>query len=50
MYDASFRTVRVIDSAANCPELPIVVGAGHAKTAVRLGSGALPLDTKIPVL
>jgi hypothetical protein len=50
MYDASFRTVRVIDSAANCLELPIVIGAGHAKVAVSLGNGALPLDTEIPVL
>jgi hypothetical protein len=30
--------------------LPIVIGAGHAKAAVRLGNGALPLDTEIPVL
>jgi hypothetical protein len=50
MYDANFRTVRVIDSAANYPELPIVVNAGHAKVAVGLGSGALPPDTETPAL
>jgi hypothetical protein len=34
MYDANLRTVQVIDSMANYPELPIGVSAGHAKIAV----------------
>ncbi len=34
------KTVRVIDSAIDCPELPILVGAGHAKAVIWPGSGA----------
>jgi hypothetical protein len=49
MYDAC-QAVRGIGPAANWPELPIMIRAGHAKAAVGLGSGALPRDTEIPVL
>src|ERR1700730_17272112 len=37
---ASLEAVSVIDSATGCPELPIVVGSGHAKAVVWTGSGA----------
>jgi mannose-6-phosphate isomerase-like protein (cupin superfamily) len=38
---ASLERVTVIDSTAGCPELPIVVGDGHAEAVVWPGSGAL---------
>jgi hypothetical protein len=37
---ASLEPVSVIDSAAGCPALPIVVGGGHAQAVVWPGSGA----------
>jgi mannose-6-phosphate isomerase-like protein (cupin superfamily) len=37
---ASLEKVRVIDGATGCPELPIVIGSGHAKAIVWPGSGA----------
>jgi mannose-6-phosphate isomerase-like protein (cupin superfamily) len=35
------RTVRVVDSAADCPVLPIVHGKGSARVVVWPGNGAL---------
>lgn len=35
------QTVRVVDSAADCPELPIVQGAGRATVVIWPGNGAL---------
>jgi mannose-6-phosphate isomerase-like protein (cupin superfamily) len=40
MDSAALEQVRVIDSATGCPDLPIVIGAGHAKAVVWPGSGA----------
>jgi mannose-6-phosphate isomerase-like protein (cupin superfamily) len=33
-------TVRVIDSATGCPDIPIVVGGGNAKAVIWPGNGA----------
>ncbi|CAH1694544.1 conserved hypothetical protein [Hyphomicrobiales bacterium] len=35
------NTVRVVDSAIDCPDLPIIVGSGRAKAVMWPGNGAL---------
>lgn len=35
------RTIRVVDSGAGCPSLPIVIGKGAAKAVMWPGNGAL---------
>ncbi|MGR7995216.1 hypothetical protein [Xanthobacter sp. ZOL 2024] len=35
------QTVRVVDSAADCPDLPIIQGKGSAKVVIWPGNGAL---------
>jgi hypothetical protein len=40
MKSNSNKTVQVIDSAIDCPDLPIVVGAGYAKAVIWPGGGA----------
>lgn len=35
------NTVRVVNSAVDCPDLPIVVGSGRAKVVMWPGNGAL---------
>jgi len=40
MGGPSTETVRVIDSAGACPEIPIVDGAGNAKVVLWPGNGA----------
>ncbi len=40
MKSKSSETVRVIDSAIGCPDLPIVVGEGYAKAVIWPGGGA----------
>lgn len=37
----SHNTVRVLNSAADCPDLPIVVGSGRAKVVMWPGNGAI---------
>src|SRR3954453_24155601 len=39
--DIALETVRVIDSVAGCPDLPIVVGAGHCRAVVLPVDGAV---------
>ncbi|MCA1458687.1 hypothetical protein I6F35_36900 [Bradyrhizobium sp. BRP22] len=40
MANPSFSQVRVIDSAAGCPEIPIVEGEGNAKVVLSPHNGA----------
>ncbi|MFH0299843.1 hypothetical protein AAFX91_21930 [Bradyrhizobium sp. 31Argb] len=40
MVNLSFSQVRVIDSAAGCPEIPIVEGEGNAKVVLSPHNGA----------
>ncbi|UMY18626.1 hypothetical protein MMB17_04655 [Methylobacterium organophilum] len=41
MSTETVETVRVIDSAVDCPEIPIVVGAGNAKVVMWPENGAI---------
>jgi hypothetical protein len=47
MKGASSETFRVIDSAVNCPELPIVVGRGLPLLCFR-GLPQRELSTRLP--
>jgi mannose-6-phosphate isomerase-like protein (cupin superfamily) len=41
MSEAPFSHIRVIDSAAGCPEIPIVEGEGNAKVVLSPHNGGL---------
>lgn len=40
LHENSVQTVRVIDSAVNCPTLPIIEGKGSARAVIWPGTGA----------
>lgn len=40
MSSSTVETVRVIDSAVDCPDIPLVVDGGNAKVVVWPGNGA----------